>query len=81
MPNLGLAKSQQVNRYLDHESQRRAPAKKSDSRRSREILGVSLDPSTAKAFKAEAVARGLSVRKLFEEMWAEYLKKSSGARS
>ena len=47
----------------------------------RQIVGISLDPATAKAFKAEAVARGVSVRKLFEEMWAAYTKKASGARS
>jgi hypothetical protein len=47
----------------------------------RQIVGLSLDPATAKAFKAEAVARGVSVRKLFEEMWTAYTKKAAGARS
>lgn len=38
----------------------------------RQIVGVSLPPATAKAFKAEAARRGLSVRRLFEEMWSTY---------
>jgi hypothetical protein len=49
---------------------KRPAPKANDTHRNRQIVGVSLDPAMARAFKAEAVERGLSVRKLFEEMWA-----------
>jgi predicted DNA binding CopG/RHH family protein len=38
----------------------------------RKIIGVSLSPELAVAVKAEAASRGLSLRKLFEEMWDLY---------
>lgn len=38
----------------------------------RQIVGISLPPATAKAFKEEAKRRKISVRKLFEELWAGY---------
>jgi hypothetical protein len=57
-------------------SMAKRPPEKSGTYRNRQIVGVSLDPAIAKAFKAEAVQRGLSVRKLFEEMWALYNKKA-----
>lgn len=44
----------------------------------RQIVGVSLPPETAKAFKEEAKRRSVSVRKLFEEMWADYQAKPKG---
>ena len=46
--------------------------------RSRQIVGVSLPPETAQAFKEEAKRRRTSVRKLFEEMWADYQAKPKG---
>lgn len=42
------------------------------SEQQRKIVGISLPPKTATAFKAEAKRRGLSLRKLFEEMWTSY---------
>jgi len=47
----------------------------------RQIVGLSLDPATAKAFKAEAASRGLSVRSLFEEMWENYKATAKKARA
>ena len=46
----------------------------------RQIVGVSLSPEMAKAFKTEAASRGMSVRKLFEEMWSAYKKASEGRK-
>lgn len=40
--------------------------------RDRQIVGISLPPQTAQAFKEEAKRRNLSVRALFEELWATY---------
>jgi hypothetical protein len=41
----------------------------------RQIVGFSLSPEMARAVKTEAASRDLSLRKLFEEMWAEYKKR------
>jgi hypothetical protein len=38
----------------------------------RQIVGFSLPPETALEVKVEAARRQLSLRKLFEEMWALY---------
>jgi hypothetical protein len=38
----------------------------------RQIVGFSLPPETALEVKVEAARRQLSLRKLFEEMWASY---------
>lgn len=43
-----------------------------DTHKNRQIVGVSLDPRMAKEFKAEAKRRGVSMRRLFEEMWSAY---------
>ena len=40
----------------------------------RKIVGFSLSPALARDVKAEAARRGLSLRKLFEEMWELYKK-------
>ena len=40
--------------------------------RSRQILGVSLTPAMVREVKQEAARRGMTVRKLFEEMWSIY---------
>lgn len=40
----------------------------------RQVVGISLDPKTAEAFKAEVELRGTSVKGLFMEMWALYSK-------
>lgn len=40
----------------------------------RQIVGFSLSPKTARAVKTEAAKRGISLRKLFEEMWENYEK-------
>lgn len=42
--------------------------------RDRRIVGFSLSPELAGDVKAEAGRRGISLRKLFEEMWALYKK-------
>lgn len=57
--------------------------KKETSRpQNRQILGISLPPATARDVKAEAARRGISLRKLFEEMWERYQKSpSSKAKS
>ena len=38
----------------------------------RQIVGFSLSPELAAAVKMEAARRGMSLKKLFEEMWAAY---------
>ncbi len=40
--------------------------------RERQIVGFSLPPSLAREVKQEAARRGLSLRKLFEELWQLY---------
>lgn len=40
----------------------------------RKIVGFSLSPALAQEVKEEAAKRGLSLRKLFEEMWEIYKK-------
>jgi hypothetical protein len=47
----------------------------------RQIIGISLDPATAREVKAYAGKHGLSLKKLFEEMWQSYKKRDSGAKS
>ncbi len=36
-------------------------------------LGIRLEPQTISEVKAEAARRGITVRKLFEELWQNYL--------
>lgn len=43
-----------------------------DKQANRRIVGFSLSPDMAADVKAEAAKRGISLRKLFEEMWSEY---------
>jgi len=40
----------------------------------RKIIGFSMSPDLAKDVKAEAAQQGISLRKLFEDMWALYQK-------
>lgn len=48
--------------------------------RPRQIVGFSLDPEMAREVKAAAATKGLSLKKLFEEIWRVY-KKHGGGRS
>jgi len=50
-------------------------------RSDRQIVGFSLHPKTARAVKTEAARRGISLRKLFEEMWENYEKSPPKAGS
>ena len=50
----------------------RVPAQSPKSER--QIVGFSLSPEMARAVKAEAAQRGISLRKLFEELWSQYEK-------
>lgn len=52
------------------------PPKKSADDRSarRQILGFSLDPGMARDVKTLAAQNGVSLKKLFEDMWAVYKK-------
>jgi hypothetical protein len=45
--------------------------------RTRKIVGFSLSPEFAAEVKMEAARRGLSLRKLLEEMWMLYKRKNS----
>jgi hypothetical protein len=54
---------------------------KAATHRERQIVGFSLAPSTARAVKAEAGRRGLSLRKLFDELWQLYQEKYPKATS
>lgn len=47
------------------------PAPRKDAR---QILGISLSPDMAREVKTEAASRGVTLRTLFEELWAEYRK-------
>jgi asparagine synthetase B (glutamine-hydrolysing) len=47
-------------------------------KRDRQIVGFSLSPPLAREVKQEAARRGLSLRKLFEELWELY--KRSGQK-
>ena len=38
----------------------------------RKIVGISLSPEMARAFKEEAARREISLKKLFVEMWELY---------
>ena len=38
----------------------------------RQIVGFSLSPEQASAVKVEAARRGISLKKLFDEMWSLY---------
>lgn len=38
----------------------------------RKIIGISMAPKLAKEVKKEAADRGISIKKLFEEMWNLY---------
>jgi hypothetical protein len=42
----------------------------------RTIIGLSLRPERAAEFKMEAAKRGITMKKLFDEMWDSYKKKS-----
>lgn len=42
----------------------------------RQIIGFSLAPALAVKVKEEAARRGISLRKLFEEMWEIYTEKT-----
>ena len=48
-----------------------------EKNRTRQIVGFSLSPTVAAAVKMEAARRKLSLRKLFEELWADYEAKKS----
>lgn len=45
----------------------------------RQIVGISLPPQTAEAFKQEASRRNLSLKDLFQEMWSLYQEHSKDA--
>jgi len=49
--------------------------KATESKRDRQIVGFSLSPEMAAAVKMEATRRKLTLRKLFEELWADYTAK------
>jgi len=43
----------------------------------RQIVGFSLSPELAAEVKMEAARRGLSLKNLFEDMWAQYRKEQT----
>ena len=45
-----------------------------DTHQNRQIVGFSLSPEMAREVKTEAARRNISLRKLFEELWATYKK-------
>lgn len=46
----------------------------------RQIVGISLSPEMAREVKAYAGQQGVSLRKLFEDMWQAHKKRASGAK-
>lgn len=59
--------------YLMNESTE--TQKKNTRARPRQIVGISLSPEMAREVKAYAGENGLSLRKLFEDMWQTYKKR------
>ena len=51
------------------------------SDKTRQIVGFSISPELATQVKTEAAQRGLSLRRLFEEMWSTYEKARAKAES
>lgn len=49
--------------------------------RERRIVGFSLPPELASEVKAEAGRRGISLRKLFEELWGLYKQRPTPSKS
>jgi hypothetical protein len=49
--------------------------------RPRKIVGFSLPPALASEVKAEAGRRSISLRRLFEELWALYQKQPAKSRA
>lgn len=47
----------------------------------RQIVGFSLSPEMARDVKTEAARRGVSLRKLFEELWSGYKAQDHGSAS
>ena len=47
---------------------------KTVTEQNRQILGISLDPESANAFKAEAARLGITSKDLFKKMWDLYQK-------
>lgn len=54
------------------------PSKHDDAKR--RIIGISLAPQVAGEVKAEAARRGISLKRLFEEMWTQYVNKPGSPR-
>jgi cyclopropane fatty-acyl-phospholipid synthase-like methyltransferase len=54
---------------------RKPDSRSPDSRKNRQIIGLSLSPEMAREVKEEAARRGTSIRKMFEELWGNYKKK------
>jgi len=52
------------------------PKSTPSKRQPRQIIGLSLPPEIAAEVKIEAARRGISLRKLFVEMWSRYQKKT-----
>lgn len=53
-----------------------APSSRQDNR---QIVGFSLSPEMARDVKTEAARRGISLRKLFEELWGDYGQRKVGS--
>jgi hypothetical protein len=47
----------------------------------RKIIGFSMSPALAVEVKKEAAARGISLRKLFEEMWTLYTEQKKAKKN
>jgi hypothetical protein len=47
----------------------------------RKIVGFSMSPALAVEVKKEAAARGISLRKLFEEMWTLYTEQKKAKKN
>lgn len=55
--------------------------RETDRQQPRQIIGFSLSPELAAEVKAEADQRGVSLRKLFEELWQLYQRRPRKDRS
>lgn len=67
-----------IDRAVDLSTYFRMAEKKTDQRKTRQIVGFSLTPEFATEIKTEAARRNLALQELLREMWALYKAKKPG---
>jgi hypothetical protein len=67
-------------RHVDTLESAMADSSNEHNQRDRQIVGFSLAPALVREVKLEAARRGLSLRKLFEELWELYKAQRGGSQ-